>query len=1011
MNQNEVDSAMGDMQTDGIIDPSDYIDGADLLNRDRRPAFGKVVLNGGFNIYGGTLQVPEIFVRVQLSGDPSRFSRANISHTNFKISGTDENGAYLEIENPDVGDPFFTVAPDSHVSHNDNDYSFTLQVDPTALLTLQQGQMYSLGFDINGMNSNAESVSVRVLGAEKLYFLDATYFSDVDDIDNPQEVCRQDVDGHEQWFACYVYMGVADGLFKGSHNSFNPGDELSRGEMAVVVSNLLFNSSKHDSDGFYSNTDPFVLPGGSGEDGYFSDVPPCHEYFIYVQTLRNGGIIEGLRSPSGDLLNVFDPDASVSRAELSKFLLNALGILPSPTALNPFSDVLDGDWFRDYVATIISTEAVGGEMIVSGYATEPRSFRPNHSVSRGEMAKFIANAKTYADQSNGARAKSSVETSVGRLYEQEVDLANFHGPGSVVIPGGTQQVVTSSIELSGDTHDQDADVLFYFWTVTGGDLTSADSENFTDVTWTPPAVNVDTTFLLTAVAGDRRGLISRSNFEFLVPGDESPNALPSITLTKPEFPNETATNDYVIRWTADDPDSNATISLYYDTDNSGLDGTPISGAGSLDEDSSLDQYNWVTSAVIPNTYFIYAKIDDGVNPPQYSYSTGTVKVEDVSTQPVDPYNWRMVEYAPGLNYQGIGYGNGTYIAVGKRAAISLSGSEGLTWRHHGSTLITDDMDFFDAHYANGRWILVGEDNIGGFTIHSDHIDPNGSDYRWVIPTQWYGDSVRDIHYANGKWVAVGHTNLVMYSTDNATTWNQGSIIGTSFSFDFQAVTHDPATGSWIAVSESITNRSQVATSSDGITWTQRDFFDTTYRLQGVASNGGQAVAVGYKTTSRDKEVLLTSSNGGLTWTDASAGSQALFDVVYRPEGWVAVGNDSIAISDDGVSWQRAPSNLGYSMNAVVYAPDEENLVAVLHSRIYRARTVGSSLHHLIEIQGLPQNLWVESRPFDRPWARFEGTPSPLGWRPRKSQILKGRPSAGCVFRTTLRSVRAGLRTP
>ncbi len=834
------------------------------------------------------------------------------------------------------------------------------------LLSLDGGETWPLILLFGTPNDGSESVTIPAISTSAARIKikgSANVFFDLSDADFTivgGSCVFSDIDGQD-WFLEYVDYACDQGNVNGfADGTYRPAANATRAEVLKMA--------------YESSGEPVSCPAPETQ---FVDVNTGDWFYYYVADAKAKGFIEGNPCPGGGAC--FFPNENINRAEALKMVsvLYRIGSSQAEGFINvsmenhiAFPDVPEGEWFFPYVNWMANAELThgpfpngiaAGQRIINGYPDG--FFRPGDEVNRAEMAKIITNIQQYFGSGSSPipapltavtevfslREAATGNISIGALYEQAIDPGNFNAPDPLTLPGGNQQTVTGPITLTGATHDTDGDELFYFWTVDGGTLTTTDPVDFTTVEWTPPTVGSTTTFTLTAIAGDRRGKISRSIFSFTVSGGGQ-SALPTITVTDPDTPNEIATESYVIRWTADDPDSNATISLYYDIDSSSQDGTPISGAGSLSEDSSLDQYNWDTSSITPGTYYIYAKIDDNVNPPQYSYSTGTVKVEGVNNQPVDPYNWRLVEYVPGMNYQGIGYGAGTYIAVGKRAAISLSGNEGLSWGHHGSTNITDDMDFYDAHYHNGRWILVGEDNIGGFIIHSDHIDPDGSNYQWVIPTQWYGDTLRDIHYADGKWVAVGHSNLIMYSTDNGDTWNQGFISGSSFNFKFQAVTYDSTNDTWIAVSESSTNRSQVATSSDGINWTQRDFFNTTYRLQGVVSNGGQAAAVGYKTTPGDKEVLLTSADGGLTWTDASAGSQALFDVVYRPDGWVAVGNDSIAVSNDGASWQRAPSNLGYSMNAVAYAPDEENLVAVLHSRIYRARTVGSSLHHLIEIQ-------------------------------------------------------------
>jgi len=86
-------------------------------------------------------------------------------------------------------------------------------------------------------------------------------------------------------------------------------------------------------------------------------------------------------------------------------------------------------------------------------------------------------------------------------------------------------------------------------------------------------------------------------------------------------------NLYTIHWMADDADPEATLALYYDTDDSGADGRLI--AQGLDP--AAGSYVWDASQVQTGDYYVYARIDDLKNMPVVSYFTATVSV--VNTQP------------------------------------------------------------------------------------------------------------------------------------------------------------------------------------------------------------------------------------------------------------------------------------------------------------------------------------------------------------------------------------------
>jgi beta propeller repeat protein len=116
-----------------------------------------------------------------------------------------------------------------------------------------------------------------------------------------------------------------------------------------------------------------------------------------------------------------------------------------------------------------------------------------------------------------------------------------------------------------------------------------------------------------------------------------PNVPPSFEFVRPSGGVTSLVQGdwYTVRWLASDPDSDATIRLYYDTDQDyssvvGLLRDPGGLPAVLSEDSPGDSFIWDTSYVAEGMYYVVAEVDDDVNPPLIVYSDGTVQIEPIN---------------------------------------------------------------------------------------------------------------------------------------------------------------------------------------------------------------------------------------------------------------------------------------------------------------------------------------------------------------------------------------------
>ena len=127
-------------------------------------------------------------------------------------------------------------------------------------------------------------------------------------------------------------------------------------------------------------------------------------------------------------------------------------------------------------------------------------------------------------------------------------------------------------------------------------------------------------------------LVLTSNYKF----SSAPNLTASFGTARPTIesvvvqpPSSLSTTVTLSGRVASSLGPNARVTLYVDRDNSGYDGTPISGATNLPLNVDAQghwtvQADWNMDGLMPWQYYVYASINDGVNAPVHSaYSAGT----------------------------------------------------------------------------------------------------------------------------------------------------------------------------------------------------------------------------------------------------------------------------------------------------------------------------------------------------------------------------------------------------
>jgi hypothetical protein len=111
---------------------------------------------------------------------------------------------------------------------------------------------------------------------------------------------------------------------------------------------------------------------------HFIDVPTSDPLYPYIETAFNHGVISGYSD------GTFRPYNNVTRGQMSKMVVNAMGWAINTSGGPHFSDVPTSNAFYQWIETIYNRG------IVSGYSDG--TFRWGNDLTRGQLSKVLSNA-------------------------------------------------------------------------------------------------------------------------------------------------------------------------------------------------------------------------------------------------------------------------------------------------------------------------------------------------------------------------------------------------------------------------------------------------------------------------------------------------------------------------------------------------------------------------------------------------------------------------------------------
>jgi len=163
---------------------------------------------------------------------------------------------------------------------------------------------------------------------------------------------------------------------------------VTRGQIAKIISNAA---------GFRED------PGSQ----IYSDVPPGHTYYTFINRLTRRGILAGYPCPTrpgearpGDTpctpenSGLFRPEENVTRGQMAKIVSNTAGFNEAVSG-QTFADVSPGATFYEWIMrlsnrAVVSGYPCGGADELCDGQKRPH-YRSDEDVTRGQAAKIVAN--------------------------------------------------------------------------------------------------------------------------------------------------------------------------------------------------------------------------------------------------------------------------------------------------------------------------------------------------------------------------------------------------------------------------------------------------------------------------------------------------------------------------------------------------------------------------------------------------------------------------------------------
>ena len=253
-----------------------------------------------------------------------------------------------------------------------------------------------------------------------------------------------DIEGnaHEENIICLAFSEITTGT---TPTTFDPNDEVTRGQMATFVARLIDTSNRLEVGDSIEE-----LPAYDG-DNDFVDADDDDVHTPAINRLADVGIALGDPGGIGD--DRFAPGDEVTRGQMASFLNRAQDFMTG----DGFE--VDDDFFTDDEGSVHETNinAIASAGVAQGITAT--TYRPDDPVVRGQMASFLVRMLAV-NHANGLI--NPLEAPVAELVDLTVNDADGNGilsPGDQIVLTFDAPVVTESSITVDDVNDGDHAIL------------------------------------------------------------------------------------------------------------------------------------------------------------------------------------------------------------------------------------------------------------------------------------------------------------------------------------------------------------------------------------------------------------------------------------------------------------------------------------------------------------------------------------------------------------------------